>query len=221
MRDAVKHGVAPPPARYGAGAVTFHWTVAALIVFLGGLGLLFDDIPRGARPFWINVHVCVGLIYFALVIARVLWRTRHKAPDLRPDIGEFSRRTSFVVHHLLYVLMLLIPIVGIVARVWHGPFDYGVFQFNFGVASSPAVFDPAEKIHQLSAYALFALAGLHAAGATITLSDATASCCGWCSAGRGECDERRWEGIVALDGLIESGKAGICMIDQAGCRAAP
>src|SRR5271168_4162136 len=33
-----------------AGAVTFHWKVAALIVFLGGLGLLFDDIPRGARP---------------------------------------------------------------------------------------------------------------------------------------------------------------------------
>ena len=166
MRDAVKHGVAPPPARYGAGAVTFHWTVAALIVFLGGLGLLFDDIPSAARPFWINVHVCVGLIYFALVIARVLWRTTHKAPDLGADIGEFSRRTSFAVHHLLYVLMLLIPVVGVVARVWHGRgFDYGVFQLDFGAASDPAVFHPAEKIHQLLAYALFALAGLHAAGA--------------------------------------------------------
>ena len=136
MRDAVKHGAAPPPARYGAGAVTFHWTVAALIVFLGGLGLLFDDIPSAARPFWVNVHVCVGLIYFALVIARVLWRTTHKAPDLGPDIGEFSRRTSFAVHHLLYVLMLLIPVVGVVARVWHGRgFDYGVFQLDFGAVS--------------------------------------------------------------------------------------
>jgi cytochrome b561 len=166
MRDPVRHGVAPAPARYGPGAVTFHWTVAALIVFLGGLGLLFDDIPRGARPFWINVHLCVGLIYFAAVIARVLWRTTHKAPDLRPDIGEFSRRTSFAVHHLLYVLMLLIPVVGVVARVWHGRgFDYGVFQLDFGAASDPAVFHLAEKIHQLLAYALFALAGLHAAGA--------------------------------------------------------
>lgn len=137
-----------------------------MIVFLGGLGLLFDDIPRGARPFWINVHVCVGLIYFAAVIARVLWRTTHKAPDLRPDIGEFSRRTSFAVHQLLYVLMLLIPVVGVVARVWHGRgFDYGVFQLDFGAASDPAVFHLAEKIHQLLAYALFALAGLHAAGA--------------------------------------------------------
>ncbi len=166
MRDTVKQSVAPEPARYGAGAVAFHWTVAALIVFLGALGLLFDEIPREARPFWINVHVCVGLIYFALVVPRVLWRATHKAPDLPPDIGEFSRRTSFAVHHLLYVLMLLIPVVGVVARVWHGrSFDYGVFQLNFGVASNPAVFHPAEKIHQLLAYALLALAGLHAAGA--------------------------------------------------------
>ena len=33
------------------------------------------------------------------------------------------------------------------------------------LASNPAVFHPAEKIHQLLAYALFALAGLPAAGA--------------------------------------------------------
>ena len=166
MRDVVKQGATPQRARYGTGAVTFHWTVAALIVFLGALGLLFDDIPREARPFWINVHVCVGLIYFVLVITRLLWRATHKAPDLPPDIGEFNRRTSLSVHHLLYVLMFVIPIVGIVARVWHGrPFVYGVFQLNFGIASNPAVFHPAEKIHQLLAYALFALAGLHAAGA--------------------------------------------------------
>jgi cytochrome b561 len=166
MRDAVKQGVAPAPARYGAGAVTFHWTAAALIVFLGALGLLFDDIPREARPFWINVHVCFGLFYLALVIARLLWRATHKAPDLPPDVGEFSRRTSFAVHYLLYVLMLLIPVIGVVARVSHGrSFDYWVFQLNFGVASNPAVFHPAEKIHQLLAYALFALAGLHAAAA--------------------------------------------------------
>jgi cytochrome b561 len=154
------------PARYGVGAVTFHWTVAALIVFLGALGLLFDDIPKEARPFWINVHVCVGLIYFAMVIGRVAWRATHTAPDLPSDVGEFSRRTSFAVHHLLYVLMVLIPVVGFVARVWHGrSFDYGAFQLNFGVASNPAVFHPAEKIHQLLAYALFALAGVHVAGA--------------------------------------------------------
>ncbi len=41
-----REGLAPARARYGSGAISFHWTVAALVVFLGGLGLLFDDIPK-------------------------------------------------------------------------------------------------------------------------------------------------------------------------------
>ena len=89
-----------------------------------------------------------------------------KVPDLPLGVGEFSRRTWVAVHQLLYVLMVAVPIVGIVARVWHGrPFDYGIFQLNFGVASNSVVFDPAEQIHQLLAYALLALASLHIAGA--------------------------------------------------------
>ncbi|HZZ25945.1 MAG TPA: cytochrome b/b6 domain-containing protein [Roseiarcus sp.] len=90
---------------------------------------MFDYIPKDSRPFWINVHGCVGLVYFALVIARLVWRTSHKPPDLPPDIGEFDRRTSLAAHHLLYVLMVVIPIFGIVAYVWHGrAFDYGFAQ---------------------------------------------------------------------------------------------
>src|SRR5205823_6807569 len=107
MRDtAAGQRIAPAPEHYGAGAIAFHWTVGALIVFLGALGLLFDDIPRQARPFWISVHASVGLVYFVLVIARLVWRATHLAPDLPPDIGEFTRRTSLAAHHMLYVLML-------------------------------------------------------------------------------------------------------------------
>jgi cytochrome b561 len=96
----------------------------------------------------------------ALVAARLLWRATRRAPDLSPDIGEFSRCTSLAVHHLL------IPVVGVVARVWRGRgLEQRVFQLNIGVAAKPAVFEPAEEIHQLLAYALFALAGLHVGGA--------------------------------------------------------
>ena len=95
-----------------------------------------------------------------------MWRTSHKPPDLPPDIGEFDRRISLAAHHLLYVLMVLIPIFGIVAFVWHGrAFDYGVVQLDFGVASNREVFHSAQEVHQLLAYCLFGLAALHAAAA--------------------------------------------------------
>ena len=157
MRDE-----AAPPDRYDPAAVVFHWTIAALIIFLGVLGLLFGGIPKQARPFWINVHGSVGLIYLALVVARLAWRVRHRPPSLPAEVAEFWRRTSSGAHSLLYALMLGVPALGVVAYVWHGrSFDYGLFQLNFGVASNPAVFHPAEEIHQFLAYALFALAGLH------------------------------------------------------------
>lgn len=161
MRDKVA-----APERYGAGAIAFHWSVAAFVLFLGTLGLLFDDIPKESRPFWINVHGSVGLIYLALVIARLAWRAGHRPPPLPAAVGELSRRASSAAHHVLYALMLLIPALGIVAYVWHGrSFDYGLFQLNFGVQSNKAIFHPAEEIHQLLAYALFAVVGLHVLGA--------------------------------------------------------
>jgi cytochrome b561 len=167
MRDTVA-GLRDARARerYDAVAIAFHWTVAALILFLGALGLLFGEIPRDARPFWINVHASVGLVYFVLVIARLFWRMTHQAPDPPADMGELTRLASLTAHRLLYVLMLAIPALGAVAYVWHGRvFDYGLFELNFGVASNRAVYRPAEEIHQLLAYGLFAVAALHASGA--------------------------------------------------------
>jgi cytochrome b561 len=161
MRDKVA-----APERYDVGAIAFHWSVAALIISLGVLGLLFGDIPKPSRPFWINVHGSVGLIYFVLAIARLAWRAGHRPPPLPADVGEFSRRASGATHHLLYLLMPITPAVGIIAYVWHGrSFDYGLIQLGFGAPSDPAVFHPAEEVHQLLAYALFAVAGLHVLGA--------------------------------------------------------
>src|SRR5277367_5526940 len=70
--------------KYGGVAIAFHWIAFALIVFLGTLGLLFGELPRTTQPFWINVHGTVGLVYFALVVARVAWRLGHRPPDFAP-----------------------------------------------------------------------------------------------------------------------------------------
>jgi cytochrome b561 len=60
---------------------------------------------------------------------------------------------SAATHHALYALILLIPVFGVVAYVWHGRvFDYGVFRFNFGVQMNREVFKPAETMHQFLAY---------------------------------------------------------------------
>jgi cytochrome b561 len=151
---------------YTPGAKAFHWLMFVLVVVVGVLGLLHDSWPDRTQAFWINVHALCGLLLWAVLFARFWWRVRHVPPSLPPDIGEFSRRLSGPVHLALYLLMFVIPILGIVTFVWHGrALDLGVIQVNFGVRKNPAVFHPTEDIHGYLAYGLFGLAGIHALAA--------------------------------------------------------
>jgi cytochrome b561 len=159
---------APQPAdyRYRPGAIAFHWTMFVLVAVVGVLGLLHDSWPKQTQAFWINVHALIGILLWLTLLARFGYRLRHLPPTLPASLGAFSRRFSSPVHWALYTLMFVIPIFGVVTFVYHGRvFDFGVFELNFGIKKNRAIFEPTEDIHGYLAYALFALAGLHALAA--------------------------------------------------------
>jgi cytochrome b561 len=158
---------APSAVRsYTPVAVSLHWIMAALILFAGIFGLLLDDWPRATRMFWINIHVQVGLLILVLLIARIWWRRTHTPPQLPPEVGEISRRVSNPAHLLIYALMLLTPLVGIVALVWHArAFDFGLFSIDFGVKANRPVYERAEDIHLWLTYGLFGLIAVHSVAA--------------------------------------------------------
>jgi len=153
-------------ARYGSSAIGFHWSMFVLVVVVGVLGLLHDSWPKATQRSWINVHALIGLLLWFMLIARIGWRARHAPPALPWEAGAYSRRFSRPMHFTLYALMFVIPIIGFVTFVYHGRiFNFGLFQVDFGIRSNRAVFHPTEDIHGYLAYALFALAGLHAIAA--------------------------------------------------------
>ena len=100
----------PAAARYGSGAIAFHWSMFVLVVVVGILGLLHDDWPKQTQAFWINVHAMIGLLLWCLLIARIGWRIRHAPPDLPADVGALSRRSSKLVHWALYFLLFIKPL---------------------------------------------------------------------------------------------------------------
>ena len=152
--------------RYGMPAIMMHWAAAVLVVGVGVLGLLHDSWPRSTQAFWINIHSVVGLALWLLMMVRLYWRIRNPPPPLPPESGKLSLRLSHPVHMTLYLLLLLIPVVGIVTFVWHGRvFDFGLFKLDFKVPRNRAIFHPTEDVHGYLAYGLFALAGIHALAA--------------------------------------------------------
>ena len=149
--------------RYGSGAIAFHWFMFLLIVAVGTLGLLHDSWPKQTQRFWINIHALLGLLLWFTLLARFWWRLRHRPPPLMESVGAFSRRTSTLLHYSLYVLLFITPIVGIITFVYHGRvFDFGLFKIDPGIKSNRAIFHPTEDLHGYLAYAIFALAGIHA-----------------------------------------------------------
>jgi len=154
------------PAAYSTPARILHWLLALMIFGMFILGLSFDSIPRATRLWWINVHTVAGLLLFALVLVRLFWRIGHAPPPLPEGTSDLVRRASTGVHHLLYLLMVVIPIIGIVAYIWHARmFDFGLFKLDFGVPNTKSVYEPAENIHKLLAFVLIGLAVLHAVAA--------------------------------------------------------
>jgi cytochrome b561 len=155
--------------RYTGVAQALHWIMAVLILFSAGLGLLLDDWPKTSalsKLFMVNIHAQVGLVVLYLLLARIWWRRTRTPPELPPEVSEISRRVSHPTHMLIYVLMLAVPVVGIVALVWHARvLDFGVFSINFGIKSDKAIYERAEDIHLWLTYGLLALVSGHAIAA--------------------------------------------------------
>lgn len=101
--------------RYGLMARFFHW-FAALTV-LGGLLLaeLFELFPRGSAPRTAMVmwHINAGVLTGLLVLPRLLWRLNNAPPDITPPPGELVRRLAHAMHMALYLLMMVMPLLGV------------------------------------------------------------------------------------------------------------
>ena len=155
-----------PGGRYRSGAIAFHWGMFLLVVIVGALGLLHDSWPKSLHVFWINIHALLGILLWLVLIARFGYRLRHTPPALPAAVGSLALRFSSPVHLMLYAVLFITPILGFVTFIYHGRvFDLGLFQVDFGIQKDRAIFEPTEDVHGYLAYAIFALAGLHALAA--------------------------------------------------------
>ncbi len=145
--------------RYGPVAVFFHWASAALFLALATLGQIYATIPRETRSFWLNVHALFGLIFLALVIARLTWRLGHAPPTKPGEVNGLVRIASSVVHWAMYILMIFTPVIGVIAFIWHGRvLELGIVQIDFGIQSTRAIYHSAQNLHGWLVYVLLCLA---------------------------------------------------------------
>ncbi len=158
--------------RYSLTAIVLHWVLGLALIGIFAVGLYMTDLPFSpTRLKLYNWHKWAGITILALSALRLLWRLTHRPPELPGKISAampaWQHWAHHGTHHALYALFFLVPLIG-----WAYSSAAGFPIVIFGVLPLPD-FVPADKalaemikpFHELSAFALIGLAGLHIAAA--------------------------------------------------------
>jgi cytochrome b561 len=154
-------------SNYDMIAIGLHWTAALLVAVQFLLGVTWDYFPKPTVGEMQSIHISLGVLLTAVVVARIVWRfvPGHQMSSL--DAG-WMKLASKGVHYLLYALLVVQAGLGFAWR-WaqgHDVSFFGLFAIPgpYGALARPTRHLIAES-HQYIAWTIVILAGLHALAA--------------------------------------------------------
>lgn len=160
------------PARYAGTAKWIHWLTALSFIIVLPLGILIGDAEPGAyKPEVLDrlyhAHRSFGMLILMLAVLRVIVRRVHGAPAPAAHLNRFERIASVAAHHLLYVLIFAVPLLG-----WLATAVYGAPVNVFGLFTIPPLPNPNEnlagiifRVHKAGAILMTLIVLAHVAGA--------------------------------------------------------
>lgn len=175
--------------RYTKTAVVLHWLIAIAIFAMFALGWYMSELPKEApkqmgfdlfdlgiytwqlaeevspRNFYFNLHKSIGVTLLALIAFRLLWRITHKPPALLSTYSAFERKLATGAHHLLYLLMVILPVSGLLMTLYS---KYGLKWFGLdflpGLDNS-ALRDVFKEAHEIIGIIILLVIIIHVLGA--------------------------------------------------------
>jgi cytochrome b561 len=154
-------------AQYAPVQKWLHWIIAFLVLMMIPVGKImswraeagnFDALTNQLY----SGHKMFGFVVLWLMAARIAFKLGKGAPPPVATLTPMERRASSAVHHLLYMLLFLVPLFG-----WAGVSAYGAREM-FGLFSLPEILPRNEglakillRIHGVLAMGLVALVLAH------------------------------------------------------------
>lgn len=175
--------------RYTKTAVVLHWLIAIAIFAMFALGWYMSELPKDApkqmaydlfdlgiytwqlaeeaspRTFYFNLHKSIGITLLGLIAFRIFWRISHKPPALLSSYSVIERKLATGAHHLLYLLMVALPVSGIVMALSS---KYGVKWFGMDFLpglDNPSLRDAFKEVHEIIGAIILLVIIVHILGA--------------------------------------------------------
>jgi cytochrome b561 len=147
------------PLHYDRKTIHYHWVSAVLVVLLWLSAQFIDYFPKGpSRWNMLGVHMSMGVALAAIVAFRLRWKRLARAGQPLP----VSSPLASAGHVLLYVALMVAIALGF-ANAWiRGEHVFNFFQLPAFDPGNKPLRKAAGQVHELAAYAILALAGVHA-----------------------------------------------------------
>jgi cytochrome b561 len=148
---------------YDRATRILHWTVGGLVILLWLMAQGNSFLQKGPLRLSIwSVHVLLGFLLTALLVARIAWRVSKgtKLPPVERGIWGYA---ATAVHYLLYMLLITVVVLGIMnvfghgfplfntwkfPRFWDKPFQHQVAEWH-GLAAN--IIAGAAALHAIAA----------------------------------------------------------------------
>ena len=100
-------------SHYTTTAKSLHWLMAVLFFGMLGLGFYMQGLPLSPEKLKLySWHKWIGVTVFLLALIRIAWRVTHQPPALPQSMPRLMQVAAHAGHHMLYMLMFLIPLSG-------------------------------------------------------------------------------------------------------------
>jgi len=162
---------AHPAGQYGATAKLFHWVTLGLMLVALPLGFVIQHVKDASKMGFYALHESAGLTILFVALARLAWRWLSPPPSQPNDMPKMMRAASAAVHHSLYALLILQPILGFMAtNAWGFPMRgatayLGFIEFPKFMEALESLAKILSLLHSIGGWLLVVLIALHIGGA--------------------------------------------------------
>jgi len=148
--------LATPSAQFPVLSRLLHWTMAAMILTMLGIGVAMI-VSLGDYHTLISIHRPLGIAILILAVVRFVNRRISSLPPFPATMSPLERRAASASELAMYGLMFLLPLVGwgMLSAARYPIVLYGSVHLPFILPHSALLYAVLRKAHSVLAYLFF------------------------------------------------------------------
>lgn len=154
---------------YGLLTKLFHWLSVPIVIGMFVLGLWMRDLDYDSSWYITapNIHRSIGVLFISFIVLRFSWRLLNPIPKSMDNHKTWEKLLAKIAQYLMYLILFLMLPTGyfITTAKGQGLDVFNWFTIPSVISSVDDLEDIAGQVHEILAFLLMFIIGVHALAA--------------------------------------------------------